>query len=180
MVATSFWYQAALNAVAPLVTAVFGLLIAGIAVNFLARILQDRRAANELKHELISQMTETASTLYHYIGLYGRAKADAELYVTHEGSREENMELSELRKSLQKEYVTGRAQAEVIEARLAAYFDESRVSVAWHAVIDCLSVRYYNAVGGPQKVLDEVYYENVKGWEGRYHTGLLRQQPFIG
>ena len=76
--ATSFWYQAALNAVGPLVTAIAVTLLAGLLVNFITRASQDRRAENQLRHELISQIIETASTLYHHITLYMRARAKTE------------------------------------------------------------------------------------------------------
>ena len=68
--ATPFWDQVALSAIPPLVTAVFGLLLVGLAVNYLTRVLQDRRTASQLKYDLVSQMTEVASTILHYAGLY--------------------------------------------------------------------------------------------------------------
>ena len=56
--AIPFWDQVALNAVAPLVTAVFGLLLAGLVINLLTRALQDRRTANQLKYDLLGQITD--------------------------------------------------------------------------------------------------------------------------
>lgn len=138
---------------APLVTAVFGLLLAGLVINLLTRALQDRRTANQLKYDLLGQITEVASTLFHYAG-----------------------ELDELRKELLARHATGRTQTDVLEARLAAYFEEPRVAIAWHAVRDCLTVRVYNAIGGPEKLLREVITENSTGWESRYHTGLAESE----
>jgi hypothetical protein len=176
--AIPFWDQVALNAVAPLVTAVFGLLLAGLVINLLTRALQDRRTANQLKYDLLSQITEVASTLFHYAGLYHRARAEATANPTVGTGNiiKNNKELDELRKEFLTQHATGRTQTDVLEARLAAYFEEPRVAIAWHAVRDCLTVRVYSAIGGPEKLLREVVRENSKGWEGRYHTGLAENE----
>lgn len=166
LLTTSFWYQAALNAVAPLVTAVVGLLLVGLAINFITRGLQDRRAAKELKYTLISETTETASTLYNHITWYSQFRVGSARDV-----QGDDQEIAE-RLSLKNQYITGRAKAEVLEARLAAYFDEPRVAVAWHAVRDCLNVRYYQVLGIPDEQLAQVYNENAPGWDDRYHSGL--------
>jgi hypothetical protein len=47
MGASSFWYQAGVNAAGPLVTAVVGLLIVGLAVNRYTSASQDRKMDNE-------------------------------------------------------------------------------------------------------------------------------------
>ncbi len=175
--AIPFWDQVALNAVAPLVTAVFGLLLAGLVINLLTRALQDRRTANQLKYDLLGQITEVASTLFHYAGLYHRARAEAANPTVGAGNIvKSNKELDEVRKELLARHATGRTQTDVLEARLAAYFEEPRVAIAWHAVRDCLTVRVYNAIGGPEKLLREVVTENSTGWEGRYHTGLAESE----
>ena len=170
--ATPFWDQVALNAIPPLVTAVFGLLLVGLAVNYLTRVLQDRRTESQLKYDLVSQMTEVASTLLHYAGLYRQAREAANLPDLGDEIVGSAQELAELRKKLLEQYAAGRAQTDVLEARLGAYFDEPRIAVAWHAVRDCLTVRYQFAIGGPEKFLEEVACQNSKGWDGRYHTGL--------
>ena len=137
--ATSFWYQAALNAVGPLVTAIAVTLLAGLLVNFITRASQDRRAENQLRYELISQIIETASTLYHHITLYMRArpKTDAESVDSARDNGPDSNEPDQLRNKLREEYPVSRARAEVIQARLKIYFQEPRVEVAWHAVRDC-------------------------------------------
>lgn len=163
-VGTPFWDQVVLSATPPLVTAIFGLLLVGLAVNYLTRVLQDRRTANQLKYDLISQITEIASTIFHYAGMYREARTTAD-------SRTDE-ELTELRKKLLEQYAAGRTQTDVLEARLGAYFDEPRVAVAWHAVRDCLTVRYQFAIGGSEQYLREISQQNSKGWDGRYHTGL--------
>jgi hypothetical protein len=173
LVAIPFWDQVALNAVSPLVTAIFGLLLAGVVVNLLTRALQDRRTSNELKYDLLSQITEVASTLFHHAGLYHRARADARN--SSEGAGHivrSHEELDDLRKELLAQHAAGRTRTDILEARLGAYFDEPHVTIAWHAVRDCLTVRVYTAIGGPENLLSEVSRENAKGWEGRFHTGL--------
>jgi fluoride ion exporter CrcB/FEX len=55
--ATSFWYQAGLNAVGPFVTAIVGSLLIGILVQAITRGAQERRAARELRYALIAELT---------------------------------------------------------------------------------------------------------------------------
>lgn len=164
-----FLYQAGLNAVGPLITTVLGFLLLVVAANLVTRRFQDRRAANELKYGLISDMTETAGTLYHQIGMYLRAQSDA---AHHAETSTDDQEVRELRKALLAQYPRSRAEAEVLQARLTAYFGEPRIPIAWHAVRDCLIVRYHDALGGTPKRWEKVCEENSKGWEGGYHSGL--------
>lgn len=146
MVTIPFWDQVALNAVSPLVTAIFGLLLAGVVVNLLTRALQDRRTSNQLKYDLLSQITEVASTLFHHAGLYHRARADARNLPEGAGNIvRSDEELDGLRKELLVQHAAGRARTDILEARLGAYFDERHVTIAWHAVRDCLTVRVYTA-----------------------------------
>jgi hypothetical protein len=51
--ARSFWYQAGLNAVGPLVTAVVGSLLIGLVVAAISRAAQNRRAARALRYGLL-------------------------------------------------------------------------------------------------------------------------------
>jgi hypothetical protein len=167
-----FWDQVALNATPPLVTAVFGLLVVGLAVNYLTRVLQDRRNASQLKYDLVSQMTEIASTILHYAGMYREARMAPDSTESRDGIGQPNQDLAELRSKLHELYAAGRAQTDKLEALLGAYFDEPRIAVAWHAVRDCLAVRYQFAVGGREEYLREVSLQSSKGWDRRYHTGL--------
>ena len=169
---TAFWDQVAVNAVGPLVTAIVGLLIAGLAINRYTRALQDRRIDNELKYGLISEITDTASTLYHHILMYDRARAGA-------GDAEDSQpvdteELRELRKKVLEQYPASRARADTLEEWLTAYFADSHVALAWHAARDCLSVRYHNAVR--RKNWEQTCRANSKGWDNGYHTGLSAEE----
>src|SRR5690242_7169277 len=123
MMATSFWYQAAINAVGPVVSAIAGVLLAGLVVNYITRAAQDRRAESQLRRELISEIIETASTLYHHITSYARAKADAaDAAESAPDTPAAGEEPGELRKKLLEQYPASRAKGEVIQARLKVYF----------------------------------------------------------
>ena len=72
---TEFWEKLLLQSVGPLVTAVVGTLIIGLFVAWITRKAQERRAdyqlreeriraENQLRLQLIGQMTEAASSLY--------------------------------------------------------------------------------------------------------------------
>jgi hypothetical protein len=159
-----FWDQVVLSATPPLVTAVFGLLLVGLGVDYLTRVLQDRRTAGQLKYDLVSRMTEVASTILHYAGMYREARTAAD--------SKTDQQLAELRKNFLEQFAAGPAQTDVLEVLLGAYFDEPRIAVAWHAVRDCLTVRYQFAIGAPEELLREICHQNSKGWDGRYHTGL--------
>lgn len=63
----------------------------------------------------------------------------------------------------------------MLEARLRAYFYGPHVAVAWHAVRDCLTVRYNKAIGSPSDRWKRVCHENSKGYHSRYHTGLTEE-----
>jgi hypothetical protein len=109
---------------APLITAIAGLLLGGLAVNFITRALQDRRAANQLEFGLIGEITETASSLYHHIAMYTRAQTDVG---AGPAKPVDDQETSELRKKLLEQYPVSRAKAEVVQARLKAYFTSTRL-----------------------------------------------------
>jgi hypothetical protein len=95
-----FWDQVVLSATPPLVTAVFGLLLVGLGVDHLTRVLQDRRAAGQLKYDLISRMTEVASTILHYSGMYREARTAAD--------SKTDQQLAELRKKFLEQFAAGR------------------------------------------------------------------------
>jgi hypothetical protein len=181
MAGSAFWHQAGLNAVGPLVTAIVGGFIVVLAVYLITTTLQARRSATELKHQLISEMTEAASTLYQYVGAYHRAlEARGLLEERSVGAElvpaQNDSELYDLRHRVLNCYPMARVKQEVLEARLRAYFFDDRVPVAWHAVRDCLLVLYNLAVGAPVKRWDLVAVQNAKGYLERYHTSLLMDQ----
>jgi len=169
MASESFLFEAGINAIGPLIAAIFGLL----GVNFISRAYQERREANNLKHQLIDDMTKTASILYHQIGMYSRARYDLRAEAQHGcPSSPDDQELRELRKRLLDLYPESRAAAEVIEARLVSYFEDPRIAASWHAVRDCLTVRYHEVIGGSAERWDGIRRQNAMGWEGGFHSGL--------
>src|SRR4051812_23959462 len=119
---SDFLEKLILEAAGPLLTAIVGTLIIGVFVNWITEEAQNRRAAsqltderiraqNQLRLELIDQMTDAASRLY--IG-------------TQEFWRKKNVEkvsddeLATYRKELDHDYRTSRIKGEIIERRLVA------------------------------------------------------------
>ena len=138
-----------LAAVGPLVGAIFGTLIIGLFVARITRNAQERRADSQLREErtraenqlriqLIGQMTEAASSLYMATQHFWRKK-DVE--------RDADTELPEQRKELDQQYRASRILGEVIERQLEAYFLSSDPKTLWHATMDLLTVRYFHLVG---------------------------------
>jgi hypothetical protein len=170
--ASSFWYQAGVNSVGPLVSAVVGLLIVGLAVNRYTGASQDRRIDSEFRYELISEITDAASTLFHQIAMYDRARGGVD--DLDDTASEANEEVREQRRKLLELYPVSRARTDVLEERLAAYFAEPCVALAWHAVVDCLSIRYHNAARG--KNWEQFCRRDSKGWDDKFHSGLSEEQ----
>jgi hypothetical protein len=160
-----------LQSVGPLVTAVIGTLIIGTFVARITRKAQERRADNQLQEErvraqnqlrlqLIDQMTEAASSLYIETQNFWRKKD-----VEKVGSDE----LAQHRKELDQQYRASRVVGEVIERRLEAYFLSNDAKALWHAAMDLLTVRYFHLIG---LATDNLLERNAGG----EHTGLSVEQ----
>jgi hypothetical protein len=160
-----------LQSVGPLVTAVIGTLIIGTFVARITRKAQERRADNQLQEErvraqnqlrlqLIDQMTEAASSLYIETQNFWRKKD-----VEKVGSDE----LAQHRKELDQQYRASRVVGEVIERRLEAYFLSNDPKALWHAAMDLLTVRYFHLIG---LATDNLLERNA----GKEHTGLSVEQ----
>lgn len=173
-----FWEKLILQAVGPLLTAVVGTLIIGTFVAWITRKAQERRAdsqsrdertraENELRVQLIGQMTEAASRLYMATQHFWRKK---KVEKTAPG------ELDQHRKELDEQYRASRVLGEVIERQLEAYFLSSEPRVLWHATMDLLTVRYFNLI---DLMTDRLLKDNA----GQEHTGLtveeLRDQGLV-
>lgn len=165
------WEKLLLQSVGPLVTAVIGTLIIGTFVARITRKAQERRADNQLQEEqvraqnqlrlqLIGQMTEVASSLYIATQSFWRKKD-----VEKVGSDE----LAEHRKELDQQYRASRVVGEVIERRLEAYFLSNDPKALWHATMDLLTVRYFHLIG---LATDNLLELNA----GEEHTGLSVEQ----
>jgi hypothetical protein len=146
--------------IGPLTAAIFGTLIIGLFVGWITRRTQDRRASYELRRELISQMTETASALFFAITHYRRVK---------EGLLDPQVKLMDIAPILHEQYRKTRTAATVLENRLEAYFDSDTPRQHWHATIDLLAVRYYDVLG---QASDDLRVANA----GNDHSGLTAQE----
>jgi hypothetical protein len=172
------WEKLLLQSVGPLVTAIVGTLIIGTFVAWITRKAQERRADNQLREEriraenqlriqLIDQMTEAASSLYMATQNFWRKQ-----HIEKVG----NKKLAQHREELDMQYRASRVIGEVIERRLEAYFLSKDPKALWHATMDLLTVRYFHLIG-----LDT---ENLlKRNSGEEHTGLsvneLRNQQKV-
>jgi hypothetical protein len=188
--ATSFWYQAGLNAVGPFVTAVVGSLLIGLLVQAITRGAQDRRAARELRSALIAELTGVAAKLHVLLQMYQRTKRLTEeaqqstppqrrwrLRHRIQATRQPELAASwervhQLHDELDKQYRECRGDGEVLEARLGAHFADARVQTAWHALVDCLIIRYCYAIDFPG--LESVLKAHTYGTGDRFHSGLQR------
>jgi hypothetical protein len=167
----NFWDKMLLESVGPLVTAVVGTLIIGTFVERITRKAQERRADNQLRDEriraqnelrlqLIGEMTETASALYMATQNFWRKK-DIE--------KTDASELAKHRLELEQQYRASRITGEVIERRLEAYFSSTDPIRLWHAAMDLLTVRYFYLLG---LATEELMRRNA----GEEHTGLSVEQ----
>jgi hypothetical protein len=167
----NFWEKLLLQSVGSLLTAVVGTLIIGLVVASITRKAQERRADSQLREErtraenqlrlqLIGQMTEAASSLYMATQHFWRKK-DVE--------KVGNDELEQHRKELDQQYRASRVLGEAIERRLEAYFLSSDPKVLWHATMDLLLVRYFHLIGLTTNNL-------LRLNAGEGHTGLSVEQ----
>jgi hypothetical protein len=178
----NFWEELLLRSVGPLVTVVVGTLIIGTLVASITRKAQERRAKdllqeerihaeNQLRLQLIGQITEAASSLYMETQKFWRKKNREQV-----GSDE----LAQHRKELDQQYQASRVVGEVIERRLEAYFLSNEPSndpkAHWHATMDLLTVRYFHLIGLATETL-------LKENAGEEHAGLsveeLRDQRLV-
>lgn len=166
-----FWEKLLLQLVGPLVTAVVGTLIIGTFVARITRKAQERRAdhqlheerirtQNQLRLQLIGQMTETASSLYIATQNFWRKK-----HVEQVGDDE----LAQYWAELDQQYAASRVEGEVLERRLEAYFLSTDPKALWHATMDLLTVRYFYLIG---LATEELLRRNA----GAEHTGLSVEQ----
>lgn len=167
----TFWEELLLRAVGPLVTAVVGTLIIGTFIAWITRKAQEHRADNQLQEEqihaenqlrlqLINEMTETASALYMATQNYWRKKRIEKV---------DKDELAQHRKELDQQYLSTRVAGETIERILEAYFLSDGPKAHWHATMDLLTVRYFHLVEMATEQLRKVN-------AGKEHTGLRAEE----
>lgn len=156
------WEKWLIQSIGPLVTAVVGTMLIGPFVAWLPRKAQDRRSQNQLRIQLIGQMTKVASSLYMATQNFWRNK---------EVEKVGNDELAKHREELDQQYRASRVMGEVIGYKLQAYFSfndpktRSLSEAHWHATMDSLTVRYFDLI----EQADEKLRDKNKGDK---HTGL--------
>jgi len=162
-----FWQKLLVALIGP----VLGTLIIGGFLAFIARRAAEHRAdaklkeerlhgENRLRFELISQMTESASALYMALQHFWRKK---------ERESTPDDKLAELREALDQQYRTSRVAGEVLERKLEAYFPSAAPRASWHAVMDLLTVCYFQLIGMATPKLLELN-------SGPEHSGLTVAQ----
>ncbi|MFI7483054.1 hypothetical protein ACH9EU_11650 [Kocuria sp. M1R5S2] len=125
-----------------------------------------RARDDALRHELVSLMTESASSLYLMLQHFWRARTSLE---QDPGDPALRKALSDLRAALDAQYLKSRACGEAIENRLWGYFVSERPTEEWHKVQDLLTVRYFQLI---DRATDVLYAKN----SGREHTGLTVEE----
>jgi hypothetical protein len=153
-IADSFWRQAALNSVAPIVAALLG----GIVVNFVVRLAQRRRERQQLRSSLSLDMMRTAygfyrpliediRTISYSVSL---SRPNRRVRVFQHPNPLQDIDLSDL----SQRYEEFRIAARVIEEQLRVNFREADARWLWHGVVDMLSARYYRLAHSPERFYD--------------------------
>jgi hypothetical protein len=150
-----FWQSALLQIIGPGITVGFGSwAIAGITAR-----AQRRRAVQQLRHDLIVEMAETASSMYLATQRYWRARDRDKL-----GPEQ----LQVLRTWLDKRYQKSRGRGEALQTRLEVLFGFGPARRHWHATMDLLTVRYFQLTD-PNNIV------NFEANAGEAHSGLLME-----
>lgn len=158
-----FWQKLLLALIGPVV----GTLIIGGFLALIARRAAEHRAdallkeerlrsENRLRFDLISQAAESASALYMATQHFWRKKVR---------EKTPDDKLAEQREALDQQYRTSRVVGEVLERKLEAYFLSDVPRASWHAVMDLLTVRYFQLIGQATPELLELN-------SGPEHSGL--------
>jgi hypothetical protein len=147
-----FWQSALLQTIGPAITLPFGTW----AIAHITARAQRQREEQQLRHDLIVEMAETASSLYLATQRYWRAREREN--VTGEP-------LQALRTWLDEQYHEKRGRGEALEARLQVIFDCGEPRQHWHATMDLLTVRYF-------QLTDPNNVANFERNAGPKHSGL--------
>lgn len=125
-----------------------------------------RARDDALRHELVSKMTDSASSLYLMTQHFWRAKLMAK---ENPGNPALEQAVEKLHPKLDEQYLRSRAAGEAIEHQLGGYFDSELPQKEWHKVQDLLTVRYFQVI---ERATGGLYAKN----EGDGHTGLSLDQ----
>jgi hypothetical protein len=151
-----FWRQVTLNAVSPIVAAVFG----GIAVNFVVRLAQRRRERQQLRSSLSLDMMRAAYGFYRpLIEVIRREsyathqkRADRHLFAVRSKTQQQSIDFGDL----VHQYEEFRIIARVIEEQLRVDFRKTNARWLWHGAVDMLSARYYRLAHIPERFNDMI------------------------
>ena len=89
------------------------------------------------------------------------------------GENEDN--LKALLRDARETYRSCTIKMPIVETKLELYFPNSRASILWHGVIDCLAIAYYMSIDAPAEVT-EYYFGKFAKHAHREHSGLDDQQ----
>src|SRR3954462_2405126 len=128
------WQRLLVAATGPVITAA----LAPLVVNLVTAWAQQRRDEGEIREALASQLTEAANSLYLALQAFWRAARDVPL-----AERATSDTLAARRGELEATYQSMRTKGQVLERRLQIYYAQRRPAMAWHAVTDLLTVRYF-------------------------------------
>jgi hypothetical protein len=122
----SLWRDLLLHSAGP---ALFSF-IAGFGGLLIAQHYQNRRITEQLRAQLIMQLSEAAATFYLQTQRYWRAGVGPELDARR-------------REQLADQYQAFRVKGEMLEAFLSTLFVSQLARGKWHGVVDLLTVRYF-------------------------------------
>ena len=171
--------------IGPVVTAVLGTGIIGFILWKISEKADDNRSKLENKRAKAERKLERKRAQHEFEGrlrhdlLTDAITASAELYfatqhywrVNRDGGRPDG-EKQEARKTLDEQYLKSRAAGDVLEARLEALFATDQPTNAWHKIVDLLTVRYMQLTN---QATDGLYKINERGFEGKEHSGLSKE-----
>lgn len=183
----SFWQQAVLNTISPVLAALLG----GLVVSLIIQRLQDHRATlrqleecqrSELKQQ--EELQRAASERRTQISLEMMRVAYSFYVRLIELTRVEHHQGTPRLGDLAGHYQEFRIAARVLEEQLRVYFPGGEARWLWHGAVDMLSVRYYRlAHPGPRlDAMDAgiralfLRHEDLK-WVDRieFHNTVLRK-----
>jgi len=129
-----FWQLVILQSIGPLITVLIGTLAIGLLASRITARAQQRREDQQLRHDLIVEMAETASALYLATQRYWRAR---------DRDNATADQLQTLRTWLDERYHEIRVRGQALETRLGVAFRFRDAKRHWHATMDLLTVRYF-------------------------------------
>ncbi len=155
-----------------LLTAAIGPVVAAILAFLVVNRFSDRAARMREEYatrdRLIKDMIETAQSLYLATQAFWRIVDN--LNIKREDRRSSPKLVTALGE-IDKAYYQSRVKIAVIEGELRHRFKDLQCQVAWHAVDDLLTVRYFQLVEPDEQRLESIYDKN-RTRDGVKHSGL--------